>query len=72
MLLSLSMLATGLPAVVAASDDHGAAPGAYQRLPADRFASAHDFAEALARPDVANTLPLGLATTARPAWHLDW
>jgi serine/threonine-protein kinase len=45
---------------------------ALAKVPADRFPSARDVAEALARPGLVDTSGLESATPARPAWLRDW
>ncbi|NIW36442.1 MAG: protein kinase [Gemmatimonadetes bacterium] len=45
---------------------------ALQKLPADRFASARDFSQALARPDLMVTSSRRSAAITRASWLKDW
>jgi Tol biopolymer transport system component len=45
---------------------------ALEKLPADRFGSAAEFAEALGRPRVAPTIPIAAATGRPAAYGIDW
>ncbi len=45
---------------------------ALQKLPADRFASARDFSEALARPDLVDAYARRPAAMTRASWLKDW